>query len=75
MLLSDLQKVKILKSLSVPNVLGQSVTVNQSTLFLGHHNELALLVVSPTLLYNSEFVYIIDDLHRQKFNLCAIRRL
>ena len=36
--------------------------------------ELALIVISPTLVQNNDFVYVMDDFHRAKFGLCAIKK-
>jgi len=36
--------------------------------------ELALVVISPTLVRNNEFIYILDEFHRAKFNICAIKK-
>lgn len=36
--------------------------------------ELALVVISPTLVQNNDFVYVVDDFHRAKFGLCAIKK-
>lgn len=36
--------------------------------------ELALIVVSPTLVQNNDFVYVMDDFHRARFGLCAIKK-
>ena len=32
-----------------------------------------MIVMSPSLVQNNEFVYVIDDFYHQKFNICAIR--
>jgi len=36
--------------------------------------ELAILVIGPTLVRSGDFIYIIDDIHRQKFNICGVRK-
>jgi len=36
--------------------------------------ELALLVMGPSLIRSGDFVYILDDIHRQKFTICGIRK-
>jgi len=35
--------------------------------------ELALIVISPTLVRNNDFIYVLDEL-RSKFNICAIKK-
>lgn len=36
--------------------------------------ELALIVISPTLVRNNEFIYILEELQRAKFNICALKK-
>lgn len=36
--------------------------------------ELALIVISPTLVKSNDFVYVLDDFHRAKFSLCALKK-
>ena len=36
--------------------------------------ELACVIISPTLVKNNDFVYVIDDFHRAKFNIVAIKK-
>lgn len=36
--------------------------------------ELALLVIGPSLVRSGDFVWILDDIHRQKFTICGIRK-
>jgi len=36
--------------------------------------ELALIVISPTLVNNHDFVYVLDELQRSKFNICALKK-
>ena len=37
--------------------------------------ELALIVISPSLVRNNDFVYIMDEFLRSKFNLCAVKKM
>jgi hypothetical protein len=36
--------------------------------------ELALVVISPTLVRNNDFIYVLDELSRAKFNICALKK-
>lgn len=36
--------------------------------------ELALIVISPALVKSNDFVYVLDDFYRAKFNLCALKK-
>jgi len=36
--------------------------------------ELAMIVISPNLVRNNDFVYVLDELSRAKFNICAIKK-
>ena len=36
--------------------------------------ELACVVISPTLVKNNDFVFVIDEFHRAKFNIVAIKK-
>jgi len=36
--------------------------------------ELALIVISPSLVMNNDFVYILDEFARHKFNVCAFKK-
>ena len=39
-----------------------------------HNQELALVVFAPALVATNDFVFVLDDLYRSKFNLCSILR-
>ena len=39
------------------------------------HQELALVLLSPTIVANNDFVFVLDDLQRSKFNICSVLRL
>ena len=43
-------------------------------IMMSNQQELALVVVSPTLVQNNDFVYILDEFYRQKFNICAFKK-
>lgn len=43
-------------------------------LLLPNKVELALIVISPALVKNNDFVYVLDDFHRAKFGLCALKK-
>lgn len=45
-----------------------------SQLLLQNQMELALIVISPALVKNNDFVYVLDDFHRAKFSLCALKK-
>ena len=51
---------------------GARVPVGQ--LLLQNQMELALIVISPTLVNNNDFVYVLDDFYRAKFGLCALKK-
>lgn len=36
--------------------------------------ELAIIVISPTIVNNNDFVYVIDELYRSKFAICAMKK-
>lgn len=40
----------------------------------GSHHELALLLITPTLVNCNDFVFVLEDLVRSKFNICALQR-
>ncbi len=37
--------------------------------------ELALVLFAPPIVASNEFVFVLDDLQRSKFNMCAVLRL
>ena len=37
-------------------------------------NELALVIMTPTVVRNHDFVFIIDDLNRNKFTIAALHK-
>ena len=41
---------------------------------LKNHVDLAMIVISPSLVANNEFVYVIDDFFHSKFNICALKK-
>ena len=43
-------------------------------MLIQQHQELAIVVISPTLVQNSDFVFVLDDIVRSKFNICALTR-
>lgn len=43
-------------------------------LLLQNQMELALIVISPALVKNNDFVYVLDDFYRAKFSLCALKK-
>lgn len=45
------------------------------TLAAQHVQELALVVFAPPIVANNDFVFVLDDLQRSKFNICSILRL
>lgn len=48
--------------------------INQSNVLIQQHQELAMVVISPTLVLNCDFVFVLDDIVRSKFNICALTR-
>ena len=36
---------------------------------------MALLLITPTLVNSNDFVFVLEDLVRSKFNICAIQRI
>lgn len=36
--------------------------------------ELALIIISPTLVKNNDFVFILDEFLRAKFTICALKK-
>ena len=36
--------------------------------------ELACVVLSPTIVNNNDFVYVIEDFYKAKFGICAIKK-
>ena len=37
-------------------------------------NELALILISPTLVTNHDFIFVIDEFNRAKFNIVALKK-
>jgi len=50
----------------------ETTPINQ--ILMQNQNELALIVISPTLIKNNDFVYIIDNFSRQKFNIAGVKK-
>jgi nucleoside diphosphate kinase len=40
-----------------------------------NQNELALIIISPTLVSNHDFVFVIDEFNRSKFNIVALKKI
>lgn len=36
--------------------------------------ELALVVISPALVKNNDFIYVLDEFSRAKLNICALKK-
>jgi len=36
--------------------------------------ELALIVISPALVMNNDFAFVMDEFYRSKFNICALKK-
>jgi hypothetical protein len=41
---------------------------------LANTGELAICVISPTLVRSGDFVYVLDELTREKFTIAALRK-
>lgn len=41
---------------------------------LANANQLALVLIAPSLVQSGDFVYIIDDINRQKYNIAGVRK-
>jgi len=39
-----------------------------------NQHELALIVISPSLVRNNDFVYVMDEFLRSKFAICAVKK-
>merc|ERR1711871_1934051 len=36
-------------------------------------DQLAIVIISPTLVKNNDYIHVIEDFHRSKFRVCAIK--
>jgi hypothetical protein len=43
-------------------------------IMMANANELAIVVIAPTLVNSGDFVYIMDDIHRQKYQFSGVRK-
>ena len=50
------------------------VDPKQDNLLLNNPVELAFVLISPTLVKNNDFVYVLDDFYRSKFIISAIKK-
>lgn len=41
---------------------------------LQNQSELALVVIAPSLVANNDFVFVMEDFHRSKFGICAVKK-
>lgn len=60
------------KSISAPDMQGKTSLQNPNIFLMQHLPELALVLISPTLVSNNDFVYVLEDLHRSKFGICSL---
>lgn len=76
---ADAEPVRQVVSTKAAAEAGSGSAANGNTwavgrLLLQGKMELALIVISPTLVKNNDFVYVLDDFHRAKFGLCALKK-
>ena len=72
----QVDRKKIVKAIAAIDK--SSSLINTSSLGLisiPSHQELALILFAPQLVQTNDFVFVLDDLHRSKFNLVAVTRL
>jgi nucleoside diphosphate kinase len=43
-------------------------------MYLQDKEKLALVLISPTLVINNDFVFILDEFYRAKFRVCAMKK-
>jgi len=41
---------------------------------MANANELALVLIAPSLVKSGDFIHIIDDIYRQKYTIAGIRK-
>lgn len=63
---------------SIKNKGSKTLGNNENTpihqILLQNQVELALIVISPTLVMNNDFVFVMDEFYRTKFQICAFKK-
>jgi hypothetical protein len=71
----QVDRKKVVKALASDKGMQINTSSSVSLMSLPSHQELALILFAPQLVSTNDFVFVLDDLHRSKFNLVAVTRL